>query len=101
VAITRNADEPAYVARLFVTPQARRYGVASVLLGAASARGLELVLEIEDGGKAAIALYARSGWCRVGTAESDWTTADGRTALRHAYAAQGSRLLGEAGERAQ
>jgi hypothetical protein len=42
-----------------------------------------------------------SGWCRVGTAESDWTTADGRTALMHAYAAPGSRLLGEAGERAQ
>ena len=92
VAITSAvAGRPASVARLFVTSQARRRGVAGALLDAArvsaQARGLRLVLEVEDGGRAAIAFYERHGWRRVGTAESDWTTADGRTARMHTYAA--------------
>ncbi|WP_405734694.1 GNAT family N-acetyltransferase [Streptomyces sp. NBC_01537] len=92
VAITcAAAGQSASVARLFVTSQARRRGVAGALLDAARAsavaRGLRLVLEVEDGGRAAIAFYERRGWRRVGTAESDWTTADGRTALMHTYAA--------------
>ncbi|MFE2430589.1 GNAT family N-acetyltransferase [Streptomyces sp. NPDC059373] len=85
------AGQLASVARLFVTPPARRYGVAQALLAAAeaaaSARGLRLVLEVEDGGRAAISLYERSGWRHVGTAPGDWTTVDGRTALMHAYLA--------------
>jgi GNAT superfamily N-acetyltransferase len=92
VAITGGADGgPASVARLFVPSRARRRGVAGALLDAARAwaavRGLGLVLEVEDGGRAAIAFYERHGWRRVGTAESDWTTADGRTALMHTYVA--------------
>jgi GNAT superfamily N-acetyltransferase len=79
------------VARLFVTPPTRRCGVAQALLdtaeAAAAACGLRLALEVEDGGKAAISLYERSGWRHVGTAPDDWTTVDGRTALMHAYLA--------------
>jgi GNAT superfamily N-acetyltransferase len=85
------AGQLASVARLFVTPPARRYGVAQALLAAAEAAaascGLRLALEVEDGGKAAISLYERSGWRHVGTAPGDWTTVDGRTALMHAYLA--------------
>jgi GNAT superfamily N-acetyltransferase len=92
VAITGGVDGgPVSVARLFVPSRARRRGVAGALLDAARAwaavRGLGLVLEVEDGGRAAIAFYERHGWRRVGTAESDWTTADGRTALMHTYVA--------------
>ncbi|WP_393054689.1 GNAT family N-acetyltransferase [Streptomyces sp. LN549] len=81
----------ASVARLFATASARRRGVARVLLdtamAAAAAEGLRLVLEVEDGGKAAIALYERKGWRHAGSRPGDWTTADGRTALLHTYVA--------------
>ncbi|MFF1925196.1 GNAT family N-acetyltransferase [Streptomyces sp. NPDC058221] len=84
-------DELASVARLFATASARRRGVASALLAAAAkaaaARGLRLVLEVEDGGGAAVALYERAGWRRVGSRPGDWRTADGRTALLHTYLA--------------
>ncbi|MFI6863050.1 GNAT family N-acetyltransferase [Streptomyces sp. NPDC050421] len=85
------SDELASVSRLFAMASARRRGVASALLGtaatAAAAEGLRLVLEVEDGGGAAVALYERTGWRHVGSRPGDWTTADGRTALLHTYLA--------------
>ncbi|WP_327712694.1 GNAT family N-acetyltransferase [Streptomyces sp. NBC_00464] len=84
-------EELASVARLFATASARRRGVARALLDtvttAAAAEGRRLVLEVEDGGRAAIALYERTGWRRAGSRPGDWTTADGRTALLHTYVA--------------
>ncbi|MFD7721214.1 GNAT family N-acetyltransferase, partial [Streptomyces sp. NPDC059814] len=57
-------DELASVSRLFATASARRRGVASALLAtattAAAGLGLRLVLEVEDGGGAAVALYERA-----------------------------------------
>ncbi|MER6118446.1 GNAT family N-acetyltransferase [Streptomyces sp. NPDC001743] len=88
------ARELASVARLFVTASARRRGVAGALLAAvtkaAASRGLRAVLEVEDGGRAAMALYERAGWRRAGSRPGDWTTADGRAALLHTYVAPGS-----------
>lgn len=84
-------EELASVARLFATTAARRRGVASALLVAvttsAASQGLRPVLEVEDGGGAAIALYERAGWRHAGSRPGDWTTADGRTALLHTYVA--------------
>ncbi|MFD4761313.1 GNAT family N-acetyltransferase [Streptomyces sp. NPDC058439] len=85
------AAELASVARLFARSEARRRGVASALLDmvrtAAAADGVRLVLEAEEGGAAAIALYERAGWRHVGSRTDDWTTADGRPARMHAYMA--------------
>ncbi|WP_329307429.1 GNAT family N-acetyltransferase [Streptomyces sp. NBC_01260] len=87
-------DELASVARLFATASARRRGVASALLAtataAAAAGGLRLVLEVEDGGGPAVALYEGAGWRLVSSRSGDWTTADGRTALLHTYLAPGT-----------
>ncbi|MFJ2419360.1 GNAT family N-acetyltransferase [Streptomyces brevispora] len=84
-------DELASVSRLFATASARRRGVASVLLATASAAavadGLRPVLEVEDGGGAAVRLYERAGWRLVSSRVGDWTTHDGRTALLHTYIA--------------
>nr|WSW70713.1 GNAT family N-acetyltransferase [Streptomyces sp. NBC_00995] len=92
--VGRPPEELASVARLFATASARRRGVASGLLAAvataAAAEGLWAVLEVEDGGKAAVALYERAGWRRAGSRPGDWTTADGRTALLHTYVAPGA-----------
>ncbi|TXS01824.1 GNAT family N-acetyltransferase [Streptomyces sp. col6] len=89
--IGRPAAELAAVSRLFATATARRRGVARALLAAAARAaagdGLRPVLEVEDGGRAAVALYERSGWRRVGSRPGDWTTPDGRTALLHTYTA--------------
>ncbi|MFB6987866.1 GNAT family N-acetyltransferase [Streptomyces sp. NPDC056304] len=83
--------ELASVARLFARSEARRRRVASALLdtvrAAAAARGVRLVLEAEEGGAAAIALYERAGWRHVGSRTDDWTTADGRPARMRAYLA--------------
>ncbi|MEU1351378.1 GNAT family N-acetyltransferase [Streptomyces sp. NPDC005775] len=102
VALTRTDDvlaadvgrapaELASVARLYATASARRRGVARALLAtvtrAAAAEGLRAVLEVEDGGRAAVALYERAGWRHAGSRPGDWTTADGRTALLHTYVA--------------
>lgn len=83
------ADELASVSRLFARASARRRRVAQALLDvvADAAEGRRLVLEVEDGGRGAIALYERAGWRRTGSRPGDWTTADGRTALLHTYLA--------------
>ncbi|MEV7405280.1 GNAT family N-acetyltransferase [Streptomyces sp. NPDC091267] len=84
-------DELVSVTRLFATATARRRGVARALIAAvtaaAAAEGRRLVLEVEDGSGAAVALYERAGWRRVGSRSGGWTTADGGTALMHTYLA--------------
>jgi GNAT superfamily N-acetyltransferase len=65
-----DASRLAVVARLFVSPRARRRGIGRALLSAAAARACELgrlpVLDVVDGGKGAVALYEAAGWRRVG-----------------------------------
>ncbi len=63
-------DSLGVVARLFVAASARRKGVASALLETAAAearaRGLVPVLDVALDLTAAIALYDRVGWQRIG-----------------------------------
>jgi GNAT superfamily N-acetyltransferase len=77
------------VTRLFVVPSRRRHGVGRRLLDAAveiaEQRGRRAVLDVEDGGVAAISLYQRAGWRRVHSGPGDWTTPDGRKAFLHYY----------------
>ena len=58
------------VARLFVAPPYRRQGTGARLLGAATtaaeARGLAPILDVATQFEAAIALYERNGWTRIG-----------------------------------
>jgi predicted N-acetyltransferase YhbS len=78
------------VSRLFVVPAARRQGVASALLEAAmrsaAANDLDLFLEVTDHLRAARALYERTGFRHISTAQADWTTPDGRPVTLHRYA---------------
>ncbi|WP_218020335.1 GNAT family N-acetyltransferase [Nocardia sienata] len=77
------------VVRLFVVPSARRCGTGRDLLDAAvemaRLRGRRAVLDVEDGGVAAISLYERAGWQRIHSGPGDWTTPDGRAAFLHYY----------------
>jgi GNAT superfamily N-acetyltransferase len=65
-------DRFGVVARLFVSPAARRRGIGRALLTtattAARSRGLAPVLDVVTKNKAAMALYESMGWVRVGTA---------------------------------
>lgn len=80
----------AEVSRLFVVPAARRQGVASVLLetvmGAATADGLDLFLDVTDHLRDARALYQRAGFRLMSTTQADWTTPDGGPVTLHRYA---------------
>ena len=68
-------DQVAVVARLLVSPAARRQGTGRALLDRAveEARRLDrrAVLDVVDEHRAAIALYERAGWTRVG--KVDWS----------------------------
>jgi GNAT superfamily N-acetyltransferase len=81
----------AYVARLFVVPSARGQGLARRLLDtaadAARAAGLAPALDVVDDGVAAIRLYERAGWRRLGSARAEWRMANGEPALVHYYLA--------------
>lgn len=83
------APELALVSRLFVAVDARRGGVARDLLDcaarAASASGLQAVLEVHAIAAGAIALYERAGWRYVGSGEGAWTAADGLPAKVRFY----------------
>jgi GNAT superfamily N-acetyltransferase len=65
------AGELAVVARLLTDPAARRQGVGAALLAVATqgsvARGRRPILDVATHFDAAIALYERAGWERVGT----------------------------------
>jgi GNAT superfamily N-acetyltransferase len=62
----------AVVARLLVSPTARRQGIGRALLatatGDATARGLRPIVDVATHYKPAIELYEAAGWIRIGTA---------------------------------
>lgn len=62
-------ERVAVLARLFVSPDARGKGVASLLVDAAESRaaadGLHLALEVLEKDVAAVELYERRGWRKV------------------------------------
>lgn len=68
-------DRVAVVARLLVSPAARRQGIGRALLEkaatAASCLGRRAVLDVVEDHRAAFALYEACGWERVGRVE--WT----------------------------
>jgi GNAT superfamily N-acetyltransferase len=84
-----SAQPCAEVARLFVTPAARRRSVATALLARAARwvgdHGYRLTLNVvEEDGSAAVALYESTGWRYTHTTTADWTTPAGEPVhLRH------------------
>jgi GNAT superfamily N-acetyltransferase len=89
-AVAGSSAEPrAEVARLFVTPAARRRSVATALLNQAAEwvgdHGYELTLNVVDEDRsAAVALYESTGWRFTHTTTADWTTPTGEPVqLRH------------------
>ena len=67
----RMAADEAEVLTLAVAPEARRQGIATLLLRAAKAHvgargGTAVFLEVATGNAAALALYAREGFVEVG-----------------------------------
>ncbi len=69
------------IKRLYVAPEVRGTGLAQALLetaaAAATARGCRPLLEVAATSGAAIALYERSGWRRIGRLIATWSTATG------------------------
>jgi len=86
-ASTRDNTESslAVVGRLFVVPAARRHALGDRLMRAATDyaddHGVRLVLDVMTKDVAAIRLYDRLGWQRIGTTQHD----DGRGRLVPAY----------------
>lgn len=80
-------DEVAVFARLLVSPTARRLGIGRALLEHATLEAARLgrraVLDVVDDHRAAIALYERAGWVRVG--KVDWKLPDGRPLREFVY----------------
>ncbi len=70
------------ITRLFVAPIARGRGVGAALLATAvdfvHASASRPVLTVADTGGAAIRLYERAGWRRIGERRADWEEPDGR-----------------------
>ncbi len=64
------AEQLGVVARLLVSPNARRMGIGRALLDAAAGHaadlGLRPILDVVDRHDAAVKLYESSGWTRVG-----------------------------------
>lgn len=87
------ADSPTILglARLFVAPAGRRLGAASALIaqveGYAADSELPLALEVVEHNTAAIALYERRGWMRVGSYATDWFGDEGPHPIAHVYLA--------------
>jgi len=78
------------VKRLLVVPAARGRGIANALLETAVAfariQGHRPVLEVAADRHAAVSLYERVGWRRIGTAPAGWLRASGERPLVHYYA---------------
>jgi GNAT superfamily N-acetyltransferase len=85
----RPATETLGVTRFFVGKSARGTGAASALLDAvddfASEMGLALALDVVEFNTAAIALYERRGWKRVGSEVAQWFAPDGPHPTVHLY----------------
>jgi ribosomal protein S18 acetylase RimI-like enzyme len=79
------ADDVAVLGRLFVHPQARGHALGEQLARTATdyanEHGLRLVLDVMTKDAAAIRLYERLGWQRIGTTQHD----DGRGHAIDAY----------------
>ena len=77
------------IMRLFVAPAARGRGVGAALLAAAvdfvRANASRPVLTVADSGGAAIRLYERAGWRRIGERRADWAEPDGRHPMVYDY----------------
>ena len=77
------------ISRLFVAPAGRGRGVAGRLLDVATASArnddADCVLDVVADGLAAIALYERRGWRRVGSGPAHWVNAAGEHPLVHYY----------------
>ena len=82
-------DELAVVARLIVSPAARREGIGSLLLerAASAARGIgrHPILDVVTRYDAASALYLAAGWVNAGQVEMRF--ADGTTLSSYVYVA--------------
>jgi GNAT superfamily N-acetyltransferase len=95
VGVVRGVDDPvvtaitgaptsglASVTRLFVAPTARGHRLGAALLATAHRwavdRGLQLMLDVVDGGGPTMALYDRLGWWLVDRRLADWRTSEGR-----------------------
>ena len=80
-------DRLVVLARLLVSPAARRQGIGQALVELATTEarslGLRAVLDVVDEHKAAIALYERLGWTREGTI--NWKLPDGRPLREFVY----------------
>lgn len=77
------------IMRLFVAPVARGRGVGAALLATAvdfvRANASRPVLTVADTGAAAIRLYERVGWRRIGGRRADWEEPDGRHPMVYDY----------------
>src|SRR5262245_60069371 len=85
-----NARRCAVVARLFVVPRGRGAGLGEALLATAWAeaarRDLHAVLDVADENQAAVRLYERLGWLRIGSYEQAFRDGD-PPELLHCYSA--------------
>jgi GNAT superfamily N-acetyltransferase len=81
----------ASVRALFVSPAARGHGVGAALLThalkEARSSGRHAALEVLEYDRAAIALYERTGWTRVGSEPAAWAQEHGTSAMIHFYIA--------------
>ena len=91
VATGLSAQNLVVVARLLVAPSGRRRGIGAALLDTATQEASQLerraVLDVVEDHHAAIALYDRSGWFRVGRVE--WNLPDGRPLREFVYVSPG------------
>lgn len=89
VAADARESKSVEVKRLFVVPSARGLGIANALLATAvtyiRAKRHRPVLEVTADRKAAIRLYERAGWKRIGTAPAGWLRASGERPVVHHY----------------
>jgi GNAT superfamily N-acetyltransferase len=86
-----STDDLIVVARLLVAPAGRRRGIGRALLDRATEEASRLerraVLDVVEDHHAAIVLYDRSGWFRVGRV--DWNLPDGRPLREYVYVSPG------------
>ena len=81
------AGQLAVVARLFVSPSARHRGVGHALLDAATAEAWKLgrrpILDVVTTLSAALRLYEKAGWRRIGTVQ--FQVPGGRSVPEHVF----------------